>query len=152
MRSQIWDPDSFYPGSGMEKFGSGINIPDPQHWYLHLQFVSSKFLHVRRSPGKAIYSSSTSSSSSAHSSASEKSKRLKKVSFVCFNLLLYKRVEFCSTSTVLWIRCTYLPSNSNEGGSLLTNPKIHIAGLKCSDRKLVHENVTGTLMDFSATF
>ncbi len=20
------------PGSGMEKFGSGINIPDPQHW------------------------------------------------------------------------------------------------------------------------
>jgi hypothetical protein len=23
------DPD---PGSGMEKVGSGINIPDPQHW------------------------------------------------------------------------------------------------------------------------
>jgi hypothetical protein len=22
------------PGSGMEKFGSGINIPDPQHCYL----------------------------------------------------------------------------------------------------------------------
>ena len=20
------------PGSGIEKFGSGINIPDPQHW------------------------------------------------------------------------------------------------------------------------
>jgi hypothetical protein len=20
------------PGSGMKKFGSGINIPDPQHW------------------------------------------------------------------------------------------------------------------------
>jgi hypothetical protein len=23
--------DLFDPGSGMEKFGSGINIPDPQH-------------------------------------------------------------------------------------------------------------------------
>ncbi len=22
----------FDPGSGIEKFGSGINIPDPQHW------------------------------------------------------------------------------------------------------------------------
>jgi hypothetical protein len=22
----------FDPGSGMEKFGSGINIPDPPHW------------------------------------------------------------------------------------------------------------------------
>jgi hypothetical protein len=24
--------DLFDPGSGMEKFRSGINIPDPQHW------------------------------------------------------------------------------------------------------------------------
>jgi hypothetical protein len=24
------DPDLFVPGSGTEKFGSGINIPDPQ--------------------------------------------------------------------------------------------------------------------------
>jgi hypothetical protein len=24
--------DLFDPGSGMEKFGSGINIPYPQHW------------------------------------------------------------------------------------------------------------------------
>jgi hypothetical protein len=33
---QIRDPGSenFDPGSGMEKFGSGINIPDQQHWYL----------------------------------------------------------------------------------------------------------------------
>ncbi len=34
MRMRIRDPESFLtldPGSGMEKFGSGINIPDPQH-------------------------------------------------------------------------------------------------------------------------
>jgi hypothetical protein len=23
----------FYPGSGIEKFGTGLNITDPQHWY-----------------------------------------------------------------------------------------------------------------------
>jgi hypothetical protein len=23
------------PGSGMEKFGTGINIPDPQHWFTY---------------------------------------------------------------------------------------------------------------------
>jgi hypothetical protein len=28
---RIGDPEFFDPGSGMEKFGSGINIPDPQH-------------------------------------------------------------------------------------------------------------------------
>jgi hypothetical protein len=25
------------PGSGMEKFGSGINIPDPQHWFFVIE-------------------------------------------------------------------------------------------------------------------
>jgi hypothetical protein len=29
MRIRIWDLVN--PGSGMEKIGSGINIPDPQH-------------------------------------------------------------------------------------------------------------------------
>ncbi len=24
----------FDPGYGMEKFGYGINIPDPQHWFI----------------------------------------------------------------------------------------------------------------------
>jgi hypothetical protein len=28
---RIRDPGFFYPGPEMEKFGSGINIPDPQH-------------------------------------------------------------------------------------------------------------------------
>ncbi len=31
LRSQSSDAE-FDPGSGMEKFGSGTNIPDPQHW------------------------------------------------------------------------------------------------------------------------
>jgi hypothetical protein len=30
MRIRIRDPNLFDPGSGMEKFGSWINIPDPQ--------------------------------------------------------------------------------------------------------------------------
>ncbi len=32
---RIRDPESFYPGSGswMEKIGSWVNIPDPQHWF-----------------------------------------------------------------------------------------------------------------------
>jgi hypothetical protein len=40
LRKTFWvkffdaDPGSFEPGSGMEKFGSGINIPDPHHWLL----------------------------------------------------------------------------------------------------------------------
>jgi hypothetical protein len=29
---QIWIRDLFNPGYGMEKVGSGINLPDPQHW------------------------------------------------------------------------------------------------------------------------
>jgi hypothetical protein len=29
----------FEPGSGMEKFGSGINIPDPQHWKKHTEML-----------------------------------------------------------------------------------------------------------------
>jgi hypothetical protein len=33
MRSRIRDPESFDPGSRMENFGSGINIPDPQQWF-----------------------------------------------------------------------------------------------------------------------
>ncbi len=32
MRMQIPGQDLFDLGSGMEKFGSGINILDPQHW------------------------------------------------------------------------------------------------------------------------
>ncbi len=56
--------------------------PDLQREQLTLQKKIFIFFFVRRSPGKAIYSSSSSSSSSAHSSASEKSKRLKKVNFV----------------------------------------------------------------------
>jgi hypothetical protein len=28
---RIQDPNLFDPGSGREKFGPGINIPDPQH-------------------------------------------------------------------------------------------------------------------------
>ncbi len=43
MRIRIRDPESYWPGirnlidpgSGLEKFGSGINIPDLQHWSLH---------------------------------------------------------------------------------------------------------------------
>jgi hypothetical protein len=36
-------------GSGMEKFGSGINIPDPQHWFFstvvgdHFNLATSGF-------------------------------------------------------------------------------------------------------------
>jgi hypothetical protein len=33
MRMRIWD--YFDPGSGMEKIGCEINIPDPQHWVQH---------------------------------------------------------------------------------------------------------------------
>jgi hypothetical protein len=32
MRIRIRDPDLFDPEFAMEKFVSGINIPDPQHW------------------------------------------------------------------------------------------------------------------------
>ncbi len=32
---RIRDPECFHPGSRMEKFGSGINIPDPLHWLTH---------------------------------------------------------------------------------------------------------------------
>ncbi len=28
----VRDPEFFDPGPGMEKFGSGIKIPDLQHW------------------------------------------------------------------------------------------------------------------------
>ncbi len=31
---RIRDPGWKKSGSGMEKFGSGINIPDPQHWLI----------------------------------------------------------------------------------------------------------------------
>ena len=50
------DPEIFLTmdmGSGMEKFGSGINIPDPQHWfqwYLHVVFLmlsNSRILNSR---------------------------------------------------------------------------------------------------------
>ncbi len=37
MRIRIRDPYLFDPGTGMEKFGSGIIIPDPQHWSLMLK-------------------------------------------------------------------------------------------------------------------
>jgi hypothetical protein len=32
MRIWVQDPELFDPGSEMEKFGSGMFIPDPQHW------------------------------------------------------------------------------------------------------------------------
>jgi hypothetical protein len=32
MRIRIRIPDLFDPGSGTKELGSGINIPDPQHW------------------------------------------------------------------------------------------------------------------------
>jgi hypothetical protein len=31
---RIRDWHFFYPGSRIEKCGSGINIPDPQHWFI----------------------------------------------------------------------------------------------------------------------
>jgi hypothetical protein len=39
---QTRDPEFFftlYLGSEMEKFGSGINIPDPQHWLKTRDFL-----------------------------------------------------------------------------------------------------------------
>jgi hypothetical protein len=41
------------PGSGMEKFRSGINIPDPQHWdrdkkYLYAGKGRDFYLHTPR--------------------------------------------------------------------------------------------------------
>ncbi len=35
MRFRIRDPQYFNPGSGMEKFGSSVNIPDLQCCLLH---------------------------------------------------------------------------------------------------------------------
>jgi hypothetical protein len=35
------------PESGMEKFGSGINIPDPQHCYYAIQNKHAGFIHVQ---------------------------------------------------------------------------------------------------------
>jgi hypothetical protein len=34
------------PGSGMEKFGSGTNIPDPQHW-ISFWITQIKKLRIR---------------------------------------------------------------------------------------------------------
>jgi hypothetical protein len=36
MGSGSWIRNLLDPGSGIEKFGSVINIPDPQHWFLSL--------------------------------------------------------------------------------------------------------------------
>jgi hypothetical protein len=47
MRIQIWY--LFYPGSGMEKFGPGINIPDPQHWLQALKSFNFIFaMQIKR--------------------------------------------------------------------------------------------------------
>jgi hypothetical protein len=37
---------SLTPDPGWKKFGSGINIPDPQHCLKHILSVATSFMHV----------------------------------------------------------------------------------------------------------
>ncbi len=52
----IWIRNLFDPGSGMEKSGSGINIPDPKHKYLVCltSGVSNAFLTMVRGGERAL--------------------------------------------------------------------------------------------------
>ncbi len=34
------------PGSGMEKFGSGMNIPYPQHWFGEIKYFDYPLIQV----------------------------------------------------------------------------------------------------------
>ncbi len=34
------------PDPGWKKFGSGINIPDPQHWHLHESDLGNRLIHI----------------------------------------------------------------------------------------------------------
>ncbi len=56
-KGQIWDDleavlririrDLFDPGSGMEKFGYGINIPDPQHCLEGSIYIRNKAFEIQ---------------------------------------------------------------------------------------------------------
>jgi hypothetical protein len=54
---QVRDPGWKTFGSVMEKFGSGINIPDPQHWpgYVHLTSTNIHFSRLKNILKKTIF-------------------------------------------------------------------------------------------------